>query len=540
MGYYQDLRAFLRALEKRGEMVRWDSPIDKDSELMPVYRLQFRGLDEGAWKAFSYEQVVNAKGRRYDMPVVAGCYGASEDIFALGMGCNGPDEIYEKWHQAISHPIDPVIVKSGPVHEEVHLGSEIQELGLDELPAPVEEPGFSGSIRTSTPWITKDPETGVRNMGCYSGHFRARDRIQCGINPVSHTLLYHWRSAQRAGKSLPAVIVVGVTPNLIISACTKVPYGVDELAVAGGIAGEPVELVKCKTVPLEVPANAEIVIEGEISTDIQEPYAAFGEYPGYMMGESWSTPVMKVTAICHRKNAIFTPIVVGLPPGDSNIISRFCQGMVMHEFLKHGCKLPVLDTYYHRMGASHNFLVIRIKKTYPSQPWEVLHAAASVNPACKWLIVVDEDINAKDLEMVTWALSYSMQPREDMQIISHRVGRLDPSAALPSRPGDPQESFPGILGASAVMIDATRKRPFPPVGFPRKEYMERAQDLWKSKGLPQLKLRSPWYGYELGRWTADDDENAQLLTKGEYLKVGEKMKKRQTQVFENQGTRPKR
>lgn len=536
MDYYADLRVFLKALEQRGELLRWNSPIDKDSELIPLYRLQFRGLDETQRKAFLFKQVTGAKGLHYDMSVVAGCYGASDDIFALGMGCERPDEIYEKWHQAVTRPINPVIVESGPVQEEVHLGPEIKELGLDELPAPVEEPGFSGSIRTTTPWITRDPDTGVRNMGNYSGHFRARDRIQCGINPVSHTMLHHWRSACRAGKPLPAAIIVGVTPNLVVAACTKVPYGVDELAVAGGISGKPVELVKCKTVPLEVPANAEIVIEGEISADIREPYAAFGEYPGYMMGETWSTPVMKITAITHKKNALFTPLLVGFPPGDSNLIGRLCNGMLMYEFLKYGCRLPVQDVYYHTMGGSHNFLVIRMKKTYPSQPWDILHAAASTNPACKWLIAVDEDINPRDLDMVTWALSYSMQPREDMQVISHRVARLDPSGALPSRPGDPQESFPGAMGASAVMIDATRKKPYPPVGLPGKKYMDRAVALWEKEGLPQLKLRSPWYGYELGRWTEDDEENAQLLVRGEYLKVGEKMEKRQTRVTENRAS----
>lgn len=532
MAYWRDLRDFLNELDRRGKLVRWPAPIDKDTELMPLYRLQFQGLGEPDWKAFLFNGVSGADGRRYDMDVVPGCYGASEEIFAWGMGCNSPEELCEKWHDVVNRPIEPVLVDSGPVQEEIHLGREIQELGLDELPAPVEEPGFSGSIRTTTPWITRDPETGIRNMGCYSGHFRARDRIQCGVNPVSHGMLHHWSSARRRGESLPVAITVGVTPNLVITACTKLPYGVDELAVAGAIAGEPVKLVRCKTIPLEVPANAELVIEGQISIDTMEPYTAFGEYPGYMMGENWSTPLMKVTAITHRRNAIFTPIVVGMSPGDANLIGRLCNEMMMYEALKYRNQLPVEEVYYHVMGGGMNFLTVRMKRGYPSVPWQVLHTAAAVNPACKVIIAVDEDINPKDLDMVTWALSFSMQPYEDTQIIRHRIARLDPSGALPSRPGDRQESFPGRQGTSSILIDATRKKSYPPVGLPKRQYMERALHLWEQSEMPKLKLRTPWYGYHLGRWSEDAEENAQFLLRGEYVKMGEKMARRQTPVVD--------
>jgi len=533
MAYWRDLRHFLEELGRRGKLARWPTPIDKDTELMPLYRLQFQGLGESDWRAFLFEAVTDAKGRRYDMTVAPGCYGASEEIFAWGMGCDNVGQINEKWHHSVNHPIEPVIINSGPVQEEVHLGSEIQELGLDELPAPVEEPGFSGSIRTTTPWITRDPETGIRNMGCYSGHFRGPDRIQCGVNPVSQGILHHWPSARKRNeKSLPVAITVGITPNLVIAGCTKVPYGVDELAVAGAIAGEPVELVRCKTVPLEVPANAEIVIEGLISTEIREPYTAFGEYPGYMMGENWSTPIMKVTAVTHRRNAIFTPIVVGMSPGDANLIGRLCNEMMMYEALKYRSQLPIEEVYYHVMGGGMNFLTIRMKKGYPSEPWDILHTASGVNPACKVIIVVDEDINPKDLDMVVWALSFSMQPYEDTQVIRNRVARLDPSGALPSHQGDPQEAFPGRQGTSAILIDATRKKLYPPVGLPKREYMERALRLWEQSEMPKLKLHTPWHGYHLGRWSEDAEENAQLLVHGEYRKLGEKMAKRQTPVLD--------
>src|SRR3972149_3111225 len=127
------------------------------------------------------------------MKVMPGSYGASREIFALGMGCERPEEVYEKWRHACTHPIEPVLVGSGPVQEEVHTGAELTTLGLDELPSPVEEPGFSGTIRTTTPFITKDPDTGACNVGTYSGHFRARDRLMAGIRTVRHTRVYPWR-----------------------------------------------------------------------------------------------------------------------------------------------------------------------------------------------------------------------------------------------------------------------------------------------------------------------------------------------------------
>lgn len=531
MVYYADLREFVGELERRGKLLRWRRPVCKDTELMPLFRLQFRGLEEEQRKAFLFEKVHDASGRHFQVRVLAGSYGGSRQIFALGMGCESPEEMYEKWRYAMAHPIDPVIVDSGPVHDEVHIGREIQEMGLDELPAPVEEPGYSGTIRTTTPFITRDPQTGIRNVGTYSGHFRARDRMMAGIGTVHHAMIYHWRSSGQRRESLPVAITVGTTPNIVVVGSANIPYGIDELAVAGGIAGKAVELVRCKTVPLEVPASAEIVIEGEISTEWMEPYSAFGEYPGYMQAEKRSNPVIKVTAITHRKDAIFTPILVGLPPSESNCVSRSCREMIIYNFLKYSCNLPVVqEVCCPEMGGGWNFWVVRIKKSHPSQPRQVLYAAAGQDSGGKVIIVVDEDINPKDPDMVNWALSYSMQPHRDVEILHGRVPRLDPSGSPPTLEGERQRSFPGPQGASVILMDATRKWPYPPVALPKMEFMERARQIWQEEGLPQLRLREPWHGYTLGLWGADEEENSRLILEGNYLKLGEKMAARQTRL----------
>ncbi len=515
--YYRDLRAFIQELETRGKLYRWQRPVDKDSELMPLMRLQYRGLSDEARQAFLYENVTDAKRGRYEMRVVTGVYGASRQILALGLGCEDPQEIYEKWRHALGHPMDPVRVNSGAVHEEVHTGRELEKFGLTEMPAPVEEPGFSGGIRVTAPFITQEPESGTRNVGMYSGHFRAPDRLLAGIARTHHAMLYHYPSASRRGEPLPVAIALGTLPDIAYVAAANLPYGVDELAIAGGIRGRPVELVPCKTIPLDVPAEAEIVIEGEISTETMERGEPFSDYPGYLMAERDYRPVVKVKAITHRRGALFTAILVGLPPSESNAISRTCREMMLYNFLKYSCNLPeVLEVCCPEMGGGWNWWVIRLRKTHPSKPWQALQAASGMDSANKVIIVVDEDIDPQDPDMVMWALSFAMQPHRDVRIINGRVPLLDPSAfSLMSKPED--RSFPPPLGCSGILIDATRKGPYPPVGLPKRPFMDRALQIWQEEGLAPLKLKTPWYGYPLGMWGDDDDALAQAVTRGEYF-----------------------
>jgi 4-hydroxy-3-polyprenylbenzoate decarboxylase len=529
MGYYRDLRDFLGDLEKRGMVFRWPWPVNKDTELLPLHLLQFRGLPEEKRKVFLFENVTDAHGRSYKAKVATGIYGLSSQVFALGMNCKEPGELSNRWHQGVTRRIEPRVVKAGSVQEVVRTAGEIESGGLSELPAPVEQPGFSGTIRVTGPFITCDPETGIRNVGMYSGHFRAKNRMMAGIGAAHHAMLYHWRTAKKRGEPLPVAVVIGATPNITAVASAGTPYGVDELAIAGGIAEEPVEVVQCKTVDLEVPASAEIVIEGLLSTEVLEPYTAYGEYPGYMMAERRSNAIVEVTCITHRKDPIFVPILVGLPPSDSNNIGNFCHDILLHNFLRYDCNLPtVLEVASDEMGGA-NYCVIRIRKTHPSQPKQVLHAAAGREPGGKVFIVVDEDIHPKEPEMVNWALSFSMQPHQDVEIITGRVPGLDPSGAPPEVTGNLRH-FPPPIGTSAILIDATRKWAYPPVGLPQKQYMQRALDLWREANLPSLQLKEPWHGYELGLWTEDERENANLIARGEYLKLGEKMRERQSRV----------
>jgi 4-hydroxy-3-polyprenylbenzoate decarboxylase len=175
--YYRDFREHLKALEERGQLVRVRREINKDTELMPLVRWQFRGLEERERKAFLFENVIDSKGRRYAMPVTVGTLAATTEIYAIGMMCE-PDEIAERWTQAQLNPIEPVTVSNAPVHEVVQHGSDLLNgHGLDMIPVPISTPGFDNApYLTSANWITKDLDTGIYNIGNYRSQIKSANR----------------------------------------------------------------------------------------------------------------------------------------------------------------------------------------------------------------------------------------------------------------------------------------------------------------------------------------------------------------------------
>jgi len=524
MGYCRDLREHIGNLAAHDKLVRIEREINKDTELMPLVRWQFRGLAEEKRKAFLFNRVTDSKGKRYPFPVLVGAHAASRAIYALSLGCE-KEEIMERWNRALTHPIPPIMVKSGPVHEEVHSGMSLLEKGgLAEFPIPISTPGFDNApYLTLANWVSRDPETGVINIGNYRAMVKSKTRTGMYASTGQH-ILNHWHKCRKMGKPLQAAVVIGASPLVGLVACTKSPYGVDEYAVVGGLAGEPVELVKCKTIDLEVPAHAEIVIEGEIPTDSLEWDAPFGEFTGYM-GARALCPYFNVTAITHRKDAIYAAFISQFPPSESSVLRGVAYEATLLKFLKNDCNMPVLEVALHDSSGCSAYCVIRMKKTHPAQPWQVLHAAASLSPPIrKYIIVVDEDINPRDADAVNWALSFRVQPHRDMQITQGMVGWLDPSI-------DSSETiteYPIPSGTSALLIDATTKWDYPPVSLPKREFMERARKIWEEEGLPELTVKEPWHGYSLGRWSKENEEEALLAIQGDHEETGEKLARGRT------------
>jgi len=518
--YYRDFRQHLSALEEHEKLIRVKRRIDKDTELMPLVRWQFRGLDENQRKAFLFENVVDAKGRQFTMPVTVGTLAATTEIYAIGMMC-APEEIHERWTKAQLNPVAPVKVSSGTAQEVVRQGQELLSgHGLDMIPVPISTPGFDNApYLTSANWITKDPDTGIYNIGNYRSQIKAPDRAG-GLFTSQHMGL-HWRKCKAQKKPLEAAIAIGVIPSIAYAATAKIPYDFDEYRLAGGLAGEPVEVVQCQTIDLYVPATAEIVIEGSIPTDSIEPEGPFGEYPGYM-GHRTTSPYLEVSCITHRRDAIYTALISQFPPSESSKIKHTGTEKIIYKYLRHDSgNGAVLDVALHDevSGSGHAYCVIKMRNASKADAWRALNASAGFTGAyAKVCVAVDEDVDIRDPAMVNWAICFGARPEEDIAIAKGKAPGLDPSAHPPGG-----ESLDVRMASSgALLINAVRPWPYTPVSLPRREFMEKAKVIWEELKLPALKPRLPWYGYSLGAWTKEDEEEAELAVRGDYFVTGKK------------------
>ena len=516
MGYFRDLHQWLAFLESRGELRRIGRPVNKDTEMHPLVRLQFRGLPESERKGWLFENVTGVAGRKYDIPVALAVMAPNRSVYAQGMGVGSPAEISAKWAHAQSHPIPPRTVPSAPCQELVYEGRTLLEAGgAGMLPVPISTPGFdSAPFLSAGHWVTRDPETGDFNFGTYRGQIKSPTRIGLFAFPYQD-ISTHWNKARALGKPLQAAIVIGCTPNLSYCSTSRVQQ---EYLVAGGIAGEPLDVVRCRTVDLLVPACSEIVIEGIIPTDEIEPEGPFGEFTGYMAHRE-PDKFMNVTCITRKRDAIYQAFLSQFPPSESSVLRGVGREGRFYTMLtvEHGMK-GILEVALPEAAGGHGVCVIRMDKSAGAKPMEALKVIAEVPRAApKILIAVDEDVDPRDLDSVSWAMSYRMQPHRSVEIREILVSTgLDFSLAPPEARDEAK-----AMKGSAILIDATRQWKYPPTSLPKREYMEAAQSLWRELGLPALKLKTPWFGYNLGVWGQENIDDAERALRGEHYKTGE-------------------
>ena len=513
---YPDFHDHLRILEEHGLLVRVREPINKDTELHPLVRWQFRGgIPEHERKAFLFENVVDGSGHRYDMPVAVGALAASREIYRLGMGCP-LDEINARWSQAIGRPIAPVLVDTAPCQDIVVEGTELDgpRMALDGLPVPISTPGWDVSPYLTAPqFITKDPDTGVQNVGNYRAQVKAPRRL--GMNPsieLRPGILLHWNKHHQRGTKLPAAVAIGIPPVVSFAAVQKVPEHLDELAVAGGLLGTALNVVKAKTVDLLVPAESEIVIEGWIDTEWLEPEAPFGESHGYVNVQEYNA-FMDVTCITRRSNAIYCSIISQVTPSESSLIKRVALEAVLLEHLQVGLAIKGIKrvVMHEPLTNLRKVVAVVFERGMPqTEIWRALYGLAAVQRSIgKMIVAVDEDIDPDNADALLWALSYRMKPHRDMQVLEHKDGGHGPR----DRSGGDEDS--------AMLFNATLKHDFPPISLPKREYMERAREIWDRLGLPPLKPEPPWYGYSLGDWSEELDDFAERAVNGRYFETGE-------------------
>jgi 4-hydroxy-3-polyprenylbenzoate decarboxylase len=508
-----DLQQHLSLLEARGLLLRIDRPINKDTELHPLVRWQFRGgMSESQRRAFLFTNVIDSAGTQYDIPVVVGALAASEQIYACGMG-RPVSEIGAAWMRAIANPIAPLRVESGACQEVVITGDELKRTGLSALPVPVSTPGFDAApYLTATLCVTKDPDTGVRNMGTYRGALKANDRL--GVRMASRLGgaggYLHWQKYRDRKEPMPCAMVVGCAPVILFTGPQKLRPDQDEMAVAGGLAGAPIRTVRCKTVDLEVPADAEIVIEGFVDPELLEPEGPFGESHGHVALEDYNMS-MRVTAITRKRKPVFVSIISQVTPSESSVIKRVAYEPMFLSHLRDQLNIKSVKrvVMHEPLTNIRKVIFLEFAQGAPrSEVWRGLQGASALRADCgKIVIAVSEDIDSRNADAVFWSMAYRCNPIEDMHFIPNRSGGHGPKSGKGA-------------SDSALLVDATLKHPVSPIALPMRDYMEKAREIWEELGLPAIAPQAPWHGYMLGDWAAEWDTYAERAMTGEWAKSG--------------------
>jgi UbiD family decarboxylase len=469
---YADLREYLSVLEKKGKLKRVKKQVDKDWELAAVCRQLFHKIAPEKRPALLFE---NVKG--FSIPVAAGVLGASKQIYALGLETDSVEGINCKWDHALGNPIPPRMVKTGPCKENVLHGDQVN---INKLPVPIWTVGEDpGPFFTSPYVITKDPETGNRNVGTYRMQVKGPNKTGFLIG-VRQDAAWHIRRNNELNKPTPVAVVIGADPSIGYVSVSKMSDALDEFAVAGALRGEPVDLVPCETVPLEVPATAEIVLEGEIPANTLEQEGPFGEYTGYM-GPAGDQPFFKIKCMTFRNNPIYQAFISQMPPSESSCIRGVGREWPLFKHLKHVLRLPIKDLRLKEAGGSGAYCVVSLNKQFEGQVRQLMYGIWSMRTGFgKITVIVDDDIDVWDDFAVDWALSWRVRPDRDVYIERdvQAVG-LDPSQAPPSVP----QHHPVRQVTSRIAIDATRKHEYPAVSLPPKEHLDLVASRWKEYGI---------------------------------------------------------
>lgn len=327
-------------------------------------------------------------------------------------------------------PIPPRLVDSGPVMENVMTGDDVN---LWQFPVPKWHELDGGRyLGTATAVVTRDPDDGGINLGTYRNMVINANTLGFHISPGKHGRIHREKYFER-GEPCPVAISYGHHPLLFFVSTMHLPYNLDEYAFAGGIQGEPVDVIRGPYTGLPIPANSELVIEGESYPDQTLPEGPFGEFPGYYASGEEQKPFIRVKSVLYRSN----PIILGCPPGrppgeDTYFYSRVKAALVWEGLEKAGVP-DVQGVCSHEIGAGHFLLVVAIKQRYPGHARQAGHVATQVTGGAymgRFTIVVDEDINPYDLDQVLWAMCTRCDPVKSIDIVRRCwSGPLDPALA---------------------------------------------------------------------------------------------------------------
>jgi 4-hydroxy-3-polyprenylbenzoate decarboxylase len=472
---FKDLREFIDALERDGELLRVPVPVDWRYEVGGWIRKSIDMRPKGPALLFENLQGYSSEFRLFS----AGLATYPRLAMALGLPKQTPPrEIINFYRERIKKPVAPALVPTGPVKEHILTGDAID---LFTFPVPWWTPRDGGRyIGTWHGIISKHPDTRVVNMGMYRMMIHDRQHSGVGFLPFTH-LGYHYAACEKQGTPLEIAVVIGAEEIISMVAATGFPPGVDELRMAGALRGEPIELVKCETVDLEVPATAEIVLEGIILPYERKPEGPFGEHTGYHGGPVRMRPIFKTTAILHRNQPILRGCLPGQPTAeDHTLYDIIHSAAALDMFDTHGPE-GVTAVHCPPEGDSISSMVIAMQPHFIGHSRNVGRTliSSSVGKYIKYVVVVDDDIDPFDLGQVWWVIVTRTQGSRDLEVLRFSTtSRSDPSV-----PRDQPEY------TDKVIIDATKKLDYPydknwgghwaPTCLPLPESIELASLKWE-------------------------------------------------------------
>ena len=476
----KDLREFIEILEKRGSLRRIKTEVSAELEITEI----IDRVVKSNGPALLFE---NVKGHK--VPVFANAFGTMKRM-CLALGVNDLDEIGVRIQELLEFEAPsgiwegikmipqvveltsfaPKYVNSGPCKEVI-----LKEgFSLDKFPVLKCWPDDGGRFITLPLVFTKNPKTGKQNMGMY------RMQVYDGKTTGMHWHIHKHGARDHADKQgrIEVAVAIGADPAVVYSATAPLPDNIDEIMFAGFLRKKNVEIVKCETVDLHVPANAEIILEGYVDTNEKRTEGPFGDHTGYYsLADEF--PVFHITCITHRKDPIYHATVVGIPPMEDAYLGKATERIFL-PLMK--AQLPeIVDINLPVEAVFHNLCIVSIKKRYPGHAKKVMFALWGMGQMmfAKTIIVLDNDVNVQDLGEVLWATTTRMDPAKDVTIIDRApTDTLDHASYLPN------------LG-SKMGIDATRKGPSE--GFNRewpdtlkmdKGTKARVDSIWKEIGLP--------------------------------------------------------
>jgi 2,5-furandicarboxylate decarboxylase 1 len=408
---FQDFREFLDALRNAGELLELDRAVSPELEVAKALRKS---------AAVSGPAII-FRNNGTAFPLVGGVYNTrSKALIALQ---TTEKDVFDRVLRGMSARIPPTVVADGPLHENIIMENDVD---LSKLPIAKYSPDDGGRYITAGIVVSKDPETGVPDIGHY--RFEVVDKQTMTFLALpNHRFARNMAKARRTGqKTFHAALVIGVDPVIAYTCPIQVPDGTNDFEVVGGMRGAALELVRCKTIDVEVPARAELVFELEVDFTQEAFEGPLGEFTGYYTPGS-KKPIARIKAITHRNNAYFQALLTGVPPTENHILKQLPYEASYFAMLK--AQHPTLTSLtLPASGGVAFYVVMSMKQRYAGEARHAILTTIASSQRPKLVVVVDPDIDVRNPDQVEWAIAFRSQPARDVIIVDDLPGgTLDPS-----------------------------------------------------------------------------------------------------------------